>query len=153
TREFPGRVGADLQLALDRLEGNGFEVPNFWALRQGGGPASDFTALYTRGRRNAPTPVPPEDNEVNDGGEEAVRCLKFGHWLLRRGGANFLVMLDTQNHRGIHFQVAAPKGPEGQAATQAFFRYLEEAIEKGSCYRGKVLSLDHQSSYSGESYG
>lgn len=153
SREFPGRVGADLQLALDRLAGNGFEAPHFWAARQGGSPAQDFPTLYTRDRRNPPTPVPPEYIEINVGADEPVRCLKFGLWLLRRDGANFLVMLDTQNHRGIHFQVAAPKGAAGQAATQAFFRYLEEAIEKGSCYRGKVLSLDHQSSYSGESYG
>ncbi len=152
-REFPGRVGADLQLALDRLEGNGFEVPNFWALRQGGGPVCDFTTLYTRDRRNAPTPVPPEYVEINIGEEEPVRCLKFGLWLLCRDGTNVLVILDTQNHQGIHFQVAAPKGPAGQSATQAFFRYLEGVIEKGSCYRGKVLSLDHQSSYSGQSYG
>ncbi|HEY1188261.1 MAG TPA: AAA family ATPase, partial [Gemmata sp.] len=153
TREFPGRVGADLQLALDRLAGGGFEVPHFWAARQGGSPVQDFSTLYTRDRRNPPTPVPPEYIEINVGTDEPVRCLKFGLWLLRHGGANFLVMLDTQNHRGIHFQVAAPKGAAGQAATQAFFRYLEEAIEKGSCYRGKILSLDHQSSYSGESYG
>jgi cell division protease FtsH len=153
TRQFPGRVGADLQLALDRLEGAGFEVPNFWALRQGGGPACDFTTLYTRDRRNAPTPVPPEYVEINIGEEGPVRCLKFGLWLLRRAGTHFLVMLDTQNHPGIHFQVAAPKGPAGQAAAQAFFHYLEEAIAKGSCYRGKVLSLECQSSYSGEAYG
>ena len=153
TREFPGRVGADIQLALDRLEGNGFEVPHFWAARQRGEPVRDFSTLYTRDRRNPPTPVPPEYNEINVGEEDPVRCLKFGLWLLRHGGANFLVMLDTQNHRGIHFQVATPKGPAGQGATQAFFRYLEAAIEKGACYRGKVLSLDHQSSYSGESYG
>lgn len=153
TRLFPGRVGADLQLALDRLDGNGFEAPHFWALRQNGSPVHDFPTLYTRDRRNAPTPVPPEYNEINVGEDDPVRCLKFGLWLLRHGGANFLVMLDTQNHRGIHFQVAAPKGSAGQGATQAFFKYLETAIEKGSCYRGKILSLDNQSSYSGESYG
>jgi tetratricopeptide (TPR) repeat protein len=153
SREFPGRVGADLQLALDRLEGNGFDVPHFFAIRQHGQPVNDFPTLYTRDRRNAPTPVPPEYNEINIGEDEPVRCLKFGVWLLRRGETNFLVLLDTQNYRGIHFQVVAPKGSEGQAATQAFFRYLEEAIEKGSCYRGKILSLEQQSSYSGESYG
>jgi hypothetical protein len=133
SREFPGRVGADLQLALDRLEGNGFEAPHFWALRQGGGPVCDFTTLYTRDRRNPPTPVPPEYNEINIGEEEPVRCLKFGLWLLRHEGTHFLVMLDTQNHRGIHFQVAVSKGEAGQAASQAFFRYLEETIEKGAC--------------------
>jgi hypothetical protein len=31
--------------------------------------------------------------------------------------------------------------------------YLERAVEKGKCYRGKVLSLDAQSSYSGQSRG
>ena len=153
SREFPARVAADLQLALDRLEGNGFEVPHFFAIRQSGQAVTDFPTLYTRDRRNPPTPVPPEYNEINIGEEQPVRCLKFGVWLLRRGETNFLVMLDTQNYRGIHFQVAVPKGVDGQAASAAFFRYLEEAIEKGSCYRGKILSLEQQSSYSGESYG
>jgi tetratricopeptide (TPR) repeat protein len=153
TREFPARVAADLQLALDRLAGNGFDVPHFWAARQGGGPVQDFPQLYTRDRRNPPTPVPPEYVEVNVGEQEPVRCLKFGLWLLGSAGTNFLVMLDTQNHCGIHFQVAAGKGPAGQAATQRFFRYLEETIQKGDCYRGKVLSLEHQSSYSGQAFG
>jgi hypothetical protein len=150
---FPARVAADLQLALDRLAGHGFGVPHFWAARQGGQAAQDFPSLYTRDRRNPPTPVPPEYLEVSIGEEEPVRCLKFGLWLLCSEGTNFLVLLDTQNHDGIHFQVAAAKGPAGQAATQRFFRYLEEAVQKGACYRGKVLSLEHQSSYSGQAVG
>lgn len=153
SREFPTRVAADLQLALDRLAGNGIDVPHFWAARQHGSPVQDFPMLYTRDRRNPPTPVPPEYLEVNIGEEEPVRCLKFGLWLLRSEGTNFLVLLDTQNHCGIHFQVASPKGQPGQAATQRFFRYLEDTIQKGDCYRGKVLSLEHQSSYSGQAYG
>src|SRR5262249_31121480 len=130
SREFPARVAADLQLALDRLAGNGFEVSHFHPLHQHGQQITNFQQLYTKDRRNPPTPVPPEYIEIDIGEEDPVRCLKFGVWLLRAEGAHFLVMLDTEHHRGIHFQLAAVQGPTAQAASKRFFGYLEEAIQK-----------------------
>ena len=44
-------------------------------------------------------------------------------------------------------------GAEGQAAVARFYHSLEETIRKGSCYRGKILSLEHQEMYSGQEYG
>lgn len=152
-RVFPGRVRADLQRALEGLAEGGFEVAYFAPIHQGGQPAHAFNQLYTKDRRNPPTAVPPEYVEVDIGEDDPVRCLKFGLWLLRRRETNCLVLLHPEDHRGIPFQAAAPKGPEGQAATQHFFRHLEEAVQKGTCYRGKVLSLEYQDSYSGQACG
>ena len=47
------------------------------------------------------------------------------------------------------FQVAAlpTRGPDVAAA---FFKYLEREVEKGKSYRGKVLSLDVERSYTGQ---
>lgn len=154
TRLFPSRVGADLQLALDRLEGGGISVEQFWPLHQCGQAPSNFTQLYTRDRRNPPLAVPPEYIEIDVGEAEPVRTLKFGVWLASCDGAKLLVILDTQNHRGIHFQAANIKGVAGQTAVSKFFNYLEEGIKKGGCYRGKVLSLEsNEDSYSGQQYG
>jgi tetratricopeptide (TPR) repeat protein len=152
-RIFPPRVGADLQLALERLAEGGFEVAYFAPIHQHGQPAQSFNQLYTRDRRSPPTAVPPENVQVDVGEDEPVRCLKFGLWLLRSEGSNGLVLLNAQHHAGIQFQAAAPKGAEGQAATQRFFRYLEEAVQRGTCYRGKVLSLEYQDSYNGQACG
>jgi hypothetical protein len=146
-------VAADLQLALDRLGSSGFDVCHFHAVHQHGQAPHTFTQLYTKDRRNPPAAVPPEYIEVDVGEDEPVRCLKFGLWLLRTDGVNILVLLDTQYHQGINFQVAAVQGAEGQAAKQRFFRHLEDTIQKGSCYRGKVLSLEYQEMYSGQAYG
>ena len=85
-REFPARVGADLQLALDRLTGNNFDVVRFFALHQHGSPAHGFTQLYTKDRRSPPTSVPPGYIEIDIGEADSVRCLKFGVWLLRSEG-------------------------------------------------------------------
>ena len=153
-RLFPTRVAADLQLALDALETKDFEVAHFYAVHQCNQAPHEFTQLYTKDRRNLPTPVPPEYVEIDVGEAEPVRCLKYGLWLLRIDGVNALVLLDTQRHHGqINVQVAVPKGPEGKAAIQKFFRYLEDAIQQSSCYRGKILSLEHQEMYNGQACG
>jgi len=97
--------------------------------------------------------VPPEYKEVDIGEERPVPCLKFGLWLLKLGRTNFLVLLNTQHHQGIQIQVASPQGGNGPAASQKFLRYIEDAIQKGSCYRGKILSLEQTDMYSGQSCG
>ena len=154
SRNFPVRVAADLQLALDAVGGEGFDLARFYAVHQCNQPPRNFTQLYTRDRRNPPTAVPPEYAEIDVGEDAPVRRLKFGVWLLRGEGVPFLVLLGLQHDpRYLHFQVAAARGAEGQAAVQRFFRYLEDAVQKGACYRGKVLSLEYQEMYSGQSQG
>jgi len=86
--------------------------------------------------------VPPEYKEVDIGEERPVPCLKFGLWLLKLGRTHFLVLLNTQHHQGIQIQVASPQGGNGPAASQKFLRYIEDAIQKGLCYRAKILSLN-----------
>ncbi len=153
-RNFPTRMAADLQVAIDKLADSGFEVLQFYALNQHSQPPSNFTQLYTKDRRNPPTPVTPQYIEVDIGEEEPIRCLKFGTWLVRKDGVNFVVLLDTVHHyQHIHFQVAAAQGAEKKAAVQGFFNYLEETIKKANCYRGKVLSLEYQESYNGQNVG
>ena len=153
SRKFPVRVGADLQLALDKLAAGGIAVTQFWTLHVCNQPPHEFTQLYTRDRRNPPTPVPPEFVEIDVGEDEPVGALKFGVWLLAADGVHFLVMLDTQRHQEIYIQVAAPSGDDGKAAATKLFAHLENALKTASCYRGKVLSLEYQDSYSGQQYG
>jgi hypothetical protein len=50
------------------------------------------------------------------------------------------------------FQVVASPEPGADVAA-AFFKYLEREVEKGRSYRGKVLSLDAERSYTGQSHG
>lgn len=153
SRKFPVRVGADLQLALDKLAAGGIEVKQLWTLHVCGQAPHEFTQLYTRDRRNPPTAVPPEYVEIDVGEDEPVRALKFGVWLLAADGVNFLLMLDTQRHGEIYFQVAAPAGDAGKAVATKLFTHLETCLKTASCYRGKVLSLEYQDSYNGQQYG
>jgi tetratricopeptide (TPR) repeat protein len=152
-RFFPHRVGADLQLALDGLGGGGFEVHTFYAVHHGGRPPQTFQEVYTKDRRNPVTPVPPQYAETDVGEDQPVRCLKDGLWLLDNQGAALLVLLYTEDVRGIHVQIAAHNDESGQQATGRLFLFFEEAIQRGQCYRGKVLSLEQRDMYSGQSLG
>jgi cell division protease FtsH len=156
-RQFPFRVRADLQRAMDQI----FEttsVTHFSGVKKehsyNGVAFSDL--LY-------PTPhspalaVPAEYEEVDVGESESVRCLKNGLWLLDREGLKYAVFVSPAHRRGdavgLNFQVAAPKGEAGIRATQETFKLLEEAVLRSQSYRGKILSLEQEDHYSGKSSG
>src|SRR5262249_8613819 len=80
-----------------------------------------------------------------------LRCLTHGLWLLEAAGRRCAVMFNL--HPGaVVLQIAAlpTRGPDMAAS---FFKYLEREVEKGQSYRGKVLSLDTETSYTGQSHG
>src|SRR5262249_29680444 len=102
--------------------------------------------------------VPPEYEEVDTGDHEPVRCLKNGLWLLDQNGSRYAVLLSPAiacgQATGLQFQIATANTPEGTRLTQAFFKHLEEAVQKADCYRGKVLSLEwNVHSYTGQASG
>jgi cell division protease FtsH len=158
-REFPHRVRADLQRAVDRVFAGETTISFFCGVRKTHTfEGISFSELLIRDRHNPAQSVPPLYEEVNVGEEQPVRCLKNGLWLLESEGTKLAVFLEQGNphfrqNPGVKVQVATPNDPQGFQTSQVFLKRLEEAIQKAESYRGKILSLEAGDRYSGKSSG
>jgi len=155
-RSFPGRVRPDLQRAIDGLLA-GMKLCHFSAVRGSySGMPMNLADLLLCNPQNPIVSAPPEYEEVDVGEEEPVRCLKSGLWLLEAGGVRLALFMHTaRNVPGfpLTFQVLASNDEAGGRATQQVFRHLEEAVQRAPSYRGKILSLEWQTAYSGMGTG
>lgn len=158
-RQFPFRVRADLQRAIDRLFGEQSTILHFCGIRREyshGGLSLSDCLIDSQG--NPAMSIPPEYEELHVGEDVPVRVLKNGLWLLERDGLRFAVLLSPTGGygevTGMQLQVGTPNVAEGTKITDEFFKHLEESILKSESYRGKILSLElAQHSYSGQSSG
>jgi hypothetical protein len=146
SRMFPVRQQADLQKALDVLFGERTVPENFIGIRsEYGHEVLDFSKLLQQGSR-AVEIAPAQFEDVDIGGGETIRCLKNGLWLLRDNDAPFVVVLSQHEDYGrgtkLIIEVAAPPGERGTRLSTRVFETLEKYLSKGSCYRGRVLSLE-----------
>ncbi|APW63861.1 tetratricopeptide repeat protein [Paludisphaera borealis] len=157
-RVFPHRVRADLQRAVDRAFGGETTVSFFCGVRKRyNHEGIGFNDLLIKDRNEPAVLVPPMYEEVDVGGDEPVRCLKNGLWLLEADGVRFAVFLEQHSHFGrmerLRIQVATTNDPPGFQVAQGFFRRLEEAVQCAESYRGKILSLEADEHYTGRSSG
>jgi len=158
-RQFPYRVRADLQRAIDRLFGKETQVLHFCGVRSEFSPEGITLSGCIVPSQNYPTvSIPPEHEEIDVGEDEPVRVLKNGLWLLENAGTRFAVRLSPAGRygqvTGVQFHVGVPNSADGTRITREFFRHLEDSILKAESYRGKILSLEQQEhSYSGQSSG
>lgn len=147
TRVYPLRQQADLQLALDNIFGERRIPENFLGVHhQYRHEALGFSKLLERSH-SAVEAAPAQYEDVNIGAGETVRCLKNGVWLLRDDRGPYAVILSQQSDYGggsdMLVEVAAPPGELGAELCTRVFDTLEMRLSKGSCYRGRVLSLEH----------
>lgn len=153
SRTFPIRQQADLQKALDDLLGERSVPHNFVGLRhEYRHEVLDFSKLVEQSR-SAVEVAPAQFEDVDVGGGETVRCLKNGLWLLRDARAPYAVVL-SQHHdygrgSGLVVDVVTPPGEIGAEIASRVFEALERQLSKGSCYRGRVLSLEAGYQWSG----
>jgi len=158
-RQFPFRVRADLQRAIDRLFGDTTRTRHFCGVRcEYSRDGVTLSACIVKSQHSPTVSTPPEYEEIDIGEGKPIRVLKNGLWLLEKDGVNFAVLLAPVGHygrtTGMQFQIASPNSEEGTKVTQDFFSHLEESILKSESYRGKILSLEQSMhSYTGESNG
>ncbi len=157
-RQFPLRVRADLQRAVDRVFRGDVAVSFFCGIRKTHAfEGISFLELLVRDRNNPAHSVPPLFEEIDVGEETPVRCLKNGLWLLEADGVKFAVFLEqsTQFRRvqSLRVQVATPNDPQGFRASQHFLKGRDEAVQTAESYRGKILSLEARDQYNGQSAG
>ena len=103
--------------------------------------------------RNAVEAAPAQHEDVDIGAGEAVRCLKNGLWLLREGADAYAVVLAQNDNYGqggdLVLEIMTAPGERGVTMCTRVFDALETRLSKGSCYRGRVLSLEQRYAHSG----
>jgi len=154
-RSYPGRVRADLQIAIESLFSN-TAIRTIGIKQNHAHEKIDLTALWTQGR-NAHHIAPLSFEELDIGDSEPVRCQINGLWLLKKNGAHYAVILSREsNYTGgytIFLEVSGPQGKKTENITREVFDKIERIIQEAQSYRGKVLSLEQSPHYGGTSTG
>lgn len=153
SRTYPLRQQADLQKALDDLFGERRIPDNFVGVNQQyRNEVLGFSKLLEQGR-NSVEAAPAQYEDVDIGRGETVSCLKNGLWLMQEEAGAYAVLLAQHHEYGrsgdSSVEIMAAPGEHGVALCARVFDALELRLSKGSCYRGRVLSLEQQDQYSG----
>lgn len=153
TRQFPITARVDLQRAVDHIFAEKFEAKAFGAHRSYGFSALSFSDCMTDG--SDPVLIGPlQYDEVDIGDEHPARCMKQVVWTCRDGKTLFSVILampERHSEDGISLTIAVPPGEAGLALSRKFLHELEQLVNRNSSFRGKVISLEKASRYSGKS--
>jgi hypothetical protein len=155
SRQFPGHMRADLQVAIDRL----FSASpiRFFGIHERHRYETLSIATLTRDDREAPAIAPAQYIDVDIGESAPVKCLHNGLWLCRADALRYAVLLSSHreyaHESGTRIEIAAPVGAAGAEFVQRCFSELENAVQAAGCYRGKILSLDVDSDYRGRAKG
>lgn len=155
SRRYPGRVRADLQIAIEKLFDE--QAVRAVGIRQDYGHEQlDLTALWAS-TRNAKAIAPLSYEEIDIGETEPKQCQVNGLWILERGGIRHAAVLsremDFQGGFKIFLEIAGPQGEEIAEISRDIFDAIEAQLRQARSYRGKVLSLEQSPHYGGASTG
>ena len=155
TRQFPGHMRADVQVAVDRLF-SASPLRLFGIYEQHRYETLTFAGL-TREGRDASAIAPAQYHDVDVGEDALVKCLNNGLWLCQDKDLRYAVVLSSHREYGYEartrIEIAVPVGAAGAQFVQRCFAELEGAVNAARSYRGKVLSLDRDNEYRGRSRG
>jgi ATP-dependent Clp protease adapter protein ClpS len=155
SRQFPGHMQADVQVAVDRL----FSASQirFFGIHEEHRYETLTIARLTRDGRNAQAIAPAQYHDLDVGESAPVKCLNNGLWLCRTDGLRYAVVLSSHREYGFEsgtrIEIAVPGGADGAEFVQRCFSELESAVNAARSYRGKILSLDGDNDYRGRSRG
>jgi ATP-dependent Clp protease adapter protein ClpS len=155
SRQFPGHMRADVQVAIDRL----FSASpiRFFGIHERHRYETLTLAALTRDGRDAPAIAPAQYQDVDVGESAPVKCLHNGLWLCQGDGLRYAVVLSSHREygyeSGIRIEIAVPAGAAGGEFVRRCFSELESTVSAARSYRGKILSLDADADYRGRSRG
>ena len=155
SRSYPGRVRADLQLAIEELF-TSKAIRKIGIRQQYAHEKIDLMSLWQKGRSpHGLAPISYEELEVGEA--TPVRCQQNGLWLLEEGEVLYAVLLSRESDysRGftIHLEICGMQGEPMIEVTRMLFDQIESMIRAAQTYRGKVLSLEQSPHYGGSSTG
>ena len=154
SRQFPGHMRADVQVALDKLFPNPLR---FFGIYERQRYETLTYAGLAKDGNHAITIAPVQYQDVDIGGGDTVRCLNNGLWFCSDKDLRYALVLSFHREfgqeSGMCVELAVPAGDVGSAFVQAKFAVLEKAVKDSRSYRGKVLSLETDGNYEGRSKG
>jgi len=115
SRQFPGHMRADLQVAIDRL----FSASpiRFFGIHEQHRYETLNIAALTRHGRNAHAIAPAQYHDVDVGENMPVKCLNNGLWLCRTDDLRYAVVLSAHREygyeAGARIEIAVPAGAAG----------------------------------------
>jgi ATPase family associated with various cellular activities (AAA) len=155
-RHFPARMRADLQRALEvACLDSATRMVGIHCQHQH--EELKFSVLLQQGQ-SAKSIAPLQYEDIDIGERDPIRCLVNGLALFREGDVPAAVMIAPhvdyiEQARAMTVEIAVPIGADGAMISQALFLRLEQAIRAAQSYRGKILSLERRSRYSGAASG
>jgi ATP-dependent Clp protease adapter protein ClpS len=155
SRQFPGHMRADVQLALEKLFSG--SAMRFFGIHERQRYETLTIAALTTDDDYAPGIGPAQYQDVDVGDSAPVKCLHNGLWLCQADGLRYAVLLSTHREHGYEagtrIEIAVPAGGAGADVVQRCFSELEDGVNAARCYRGKILSFDKDPDYRGRSKG
>jgi AAA+ superfamily predicted ATPase len=153
SRTFPVTAKVDLQHALESVLQGSLNAKLMGVHREQGFDTLTFAHLVAAS--DHPVVIGPlQYAEVDLGDATPARCLKHGLWLGSTEGMPFLLLLSPAEHfgrgEGMHLEIAVPLGKQGLEFSQSLLNELEKRVNQAASYRGKVISLEAVSNYSGK---
>lgn len=154
-REFPTRMRADIQRAVENLLRGPLEPKRSIGLANRYS-HEDITFPGLLMDEHDPVRIAPMQYVEVDIGEDApIRCVENALWLLESDGIPHAVLLSKSGGRygeaaNVRIEIAVPPGPAASEFPARYFELLEREVAKSASYRGKILSLESTSPYSGE---
>lgn len=152
-RQFPVTARVDLQRVLEKLFSEQYSQAKLFGIhRHFDYSAINFSSLLDV-ERNPVLVGPLQYDEVDIGEELPARCLKYGLWLARFEEMPIAVLLalpERHSDEGISLGVAVPPGQAGFELSHKFLENLEQLVYRTGSFRGKVISLEAGSRYSGK---
>lgn len=152
-RTFPLASRVDVQLAVDHF----FASRKNWSLLGIHSPIGHETSTLAHLFTPGPFPIdigPLQYDDIDIGDPSPIRCLKNGLWLGYESEMPFAALVSPAMRfgmaGGIQIELAVPKGQRGLEFSEVFFRELEQRVNAGATYRGRVISLEQQHEYSGK---
>lgn len=152
-RQFPLTARADLQRAIEMTFSDRFEAKVHGTHRDYSHEALKFSD-FLDASNNAVVLGPLQFDEVDVGEQFPARCLKNAVWVCRSENIPFAVLLcvsESYRSEELIFGIAVPPGDAEIELTHQFLKEIEELVHKSGTYRGKVISLEQGSRYSGKS--
>jgi hypothetical protein len=153
SRSFPVTARVDLQKTLEQLVAESADHRLIGVHEKWGHDTLTFAKLWAQG--SDPVLIGPLQYEEVDLGEMvAARCLKQALWLGHSNGIPFSILLTPElqygRSEGIMIEIVVQPGEAGLEFSRQLMTRFEKSVAEGRSYRGKVLSLESERSYSGK---
>jgi hypothetical protein len=151
-RTFPVTTRVDLQIALESQFKERYPATPIGVHAEYSHGTLSIAQLVSHS--HSPALVGPlQHDEIDMGEAMAARCISRGLWMARSGHTPFAVVVSPAEHygraHGVHLEIAVPPGEEAAAVSRTFLESTEALVKQTGSYRGKVLSLEAASDYSG----